>query len=171
MKKYKKKVTYTRIESIFRSQKNIVIGQFENTRIDFWKELKTNHELFIPKNTLCRVLFKESLDLSKDPKMATTIFEGPIFCLATETDSQFLSVLTKFKQAQISIYGGFFGGKFYHFSDISEIQSLLQKRQEHIVNQPVTHLLSYVLSAQQKFVYLNPFLNFQQIVHQKSVQE
>lgn len=171
MKKYKKKVTYTRIEDIFRSQKNIVVGQFENTRVDLWKELKANNELFIPKNTLCRVLFKQSLDLIKESKMATTLFEGPTFCLVTETDFEFLSALTKFKQAQVSIYGGFFGGKFYNFSDISEIQSLLKRRQENNVNQPVTHLLSYALSGQQKLIYLNPFLNFQQIVHQKSAQE
>ena len=171
MKKYKKKVTYTRIEGLFRSHKNIVIGQFENTRIDFWKELKTNHELFIPKNTLCRVLFEDSLDWTKHPKMETTIFEGPIFCLATETDLQFSNVLTKLKQVQISVYGGIFEGKFYNFSDINEIHSLLKKRQENSENQPITHLLGSVLSAHQKLVYLNPFLNFQRVVHQKSTQE
>lgn len=170
MKKYKKKVTYTRIESIFRSQKNIVIGQFESIRIDFWKELKTNNDLFIPKNTLCRVLFENSLDSTKHPIMETTIFEGPIFCLATETDLKFSDVLTKLKQAQISVYGGVFEGKFYNFSDINEIHSLLKKRQENNENQPITHLLSSVLSAHQKVVYLNPFFNFQRVVHQKSTQ-
>lgn len=164
MKKYKKKATYSKIETIFKSDKNIIIGQFDNTRTDIWKELKETYDFWIPQNKLCQFFCRWQTKYStKIPKIEATIFEGPIFCLSVETDLSFSNVLGKMNQVKIPLYGGVFKGKFYDFADIQEIEYLLRKKEtnkDHREKGCLT-LLGYSFLAQKDLCFMNPFFQFQ----------
>lgn len=159
MKKYKKKVIYNKIERMFQSNESLLIGRFDNTQASFWNDFKKNHAFFVPKNTLCRYFFEQSTNETKVPKLESTLFEGPIFCISTEGTKDFSEIVSKLNKGKIILYGGIFEGKFFNFAEIQEIESLLKDEGLNIHAQAVACLFSCFSLTHQRFGSLNPALN------------
>lgn len=166
MKKYKKKVISNQIEKLFESDKNILIGQFDNTRVDVWQKLKENYDFFLPKNGVCKYLLKNSLkikvgsmDSSLNAKVKASLFEGPIFCLIVNTETNLSNVLVTLTESKIALYGGLFNAKFYDFADIKEIEKLLIKKRNSVSlpNENLYGLWNGIMFSHQKICMMNEF--------------
>ena len=129
MRGYQKKLIQRKINHIFQTNKYILIGRYDGGQPFFWKDFKKEVGLFIPKNSLCRlVLNTDSKGLWQTPPelVMQNVFGGPIFILFTQDSEKLKTVLMKLTEAKTHVYLGLLDGQLLNFIDIHQLYSLLR---------------------------------------------
>lgn len=148
MSKYKKKFVNWKVNSIIDSQSILLIGQYDNSQFQLWKELKSLCDFYVPKNSRCFSLLNQQCintnpnnpqSLGLDFKLGFSQFkslksknfiEGPVFFLWEKHSNygNFHQALIKLHSANVVIFGGFIDNKLLTFGDAKQLIALLKEK-------------------------------------------
>ena len=127
MRGYQKKLIQGKIHDIFQANKYILIGRYDGGPAFLWKDIKKEVNLFIPKNSLCRLALNTQ-GLWKTPLLENmqNVFGGPIFILFTQDSEKLKAALMRLTEAKIHVYLGLLDGQLLNFVDVQQLHSLLR---------------------------------------------
>lgn len=141
-----KKVVYNKIDSLIIDNSYVIITQYSSAHFNNFHQLKTLCQLYIPKNSICRLYIKDHFDKKT---LAINIFEGPILILGLRTKNDVLKIFSMIQEFGIKIYGGFFNRVFFDFAEIKMFIKLIKDER---MNEKIFYSLNY-----SRQIYFNLF--------------
>ena len=148
MTRYQKQQILNRITHTLTSQKYVFVGRYDSSKYSLWKTIKSQHNIYIPKNKISQIVLKQFLpkEIADHTK---NIFQGPTFIIWMNDSLELSKAITQLLEVDVQIYGGFINGKSINFADTKELTLLFKSQNPYIFP---SQQMSYQLYKSQQFL-------------------